>query len=110
MKKIACCIGLVSLAALLAATAMEGESRAGSADHHHHGHGRNCPYRGCGYPAAYWGYRHNGCPSPRPYVCYQPFPGHPVVCREVAPRGPWRRPCGGGFSFWTTGWAFAGAF
>lgn len=26
------------------------------------------------------------------YACYQPFPGHPVICREVPPRRPWRRP------------------
>lgn len=47
------------------------------------------------------GYEHR-----RPYICYQPFPGHPVICRARSRRWncwPWGQPGWGSFSSWEPG-------
>ncbi|MDP8246603.1 MAG: hypothetical protein P9M00_00525 [Candidatus Tritonobacter lacicola] len=114
MKKVTSALGMSFVLALLAGPVIQSDATAGGSHHGHHGHhgqhgqhGQQC-YSKCPRQPACGGYRYPWYRQPN--VCYQPFPGHPVICKPVAPRRPWRRPHWGAFSFWTPGWGFGGCF
>lgn len=111
MKKVTSALWMSFVLALLAGLAIPADATAGGSHHGHHGH--------TGHHGHYWNQKGPRPPAGggysypwyrRPYTCYQPFPGHPVICKPVAPRRPWRRPHWGDFSFWTPGWGFGGCF